>query len=65
MSTDVDALRFARDAARTNWEKAGIEARRIRADLTAAQRRERVALRDYERARLQLVAAVGGREVSL
>lgn len=62
MNTHIDRLRLARDSARKEWEKIGLEVRVARATLTEAQRRERVSLRAYERARLSFVEAVEGQD---
>ncbi|MBV5276166.1 MAG: hypothetical protein JZU52_21860 [Lamprocystis purpurea] len=62
MNANLDALRQARDTARDAWERLDSEARTIRATLTTAERRARAALRTFERARLDYVEAVEGRE---
>jgi multidrug resistance efflux pump len=55
--TDLAPQRAARDQARAEWEAMDTECRRIRAQLTEAERRARKALRQYERARLVYVEA--------
>ena len=62
MSTDLETLNRAKIAARDEWERLDAEARAIRATLTAAERRARAALREFERARLAYVEAVEGQE---
>ena len=57
MFTDLEPQRAARDQARAEWEALDAEARKIRAQLTEAERRARRALRQFERARLEYVEA--------
>lgn len=58
---DLEQLAQTKRTARDEWERLDAEARTIRAELTAAERRARVALRAFERARLDYVEAVEGR----
>ena len=57
MFTDLEPQRAARDQARAEWETLDAEVRRIRAQLTEADRHARKALRAFERARLEYVEA--------
>ncbi|WP_295442047.1 hypothetical protein [uncultured Thiodictyon sp.] len=59
---DLEQLAQAKRTARDEWEQYEAEANAIRAQLTAADRRARRALREYERARLAYSAAVDGPE---
>ena len=57
MFADLEPQRAARDQARADWEALDAEARKIRAQLTEAERHARKALRQFERARLAYVEA--------
>ena len=60
---DIDHLAKAKRAAQADWERLDAEARAIRAQLTAAERKARAALRVFERARLDYLNAPEGPDV--
>jgi multidrug resistance efflux pump len=62
MFTDLEPQRAARDQARAEWETLDAGVRRIRAQLTEAERHARKALRAFERARLEYVEAADALE---
>lgn len=61
MSDALDDLKAARDAARAEYERLDAEARAIRAQLTAAERKARHARKAFEAARLAWVEAMEAR----